>query len=68
LPGLVIRDCLFREMVQPALRHVLLKLPVPLFGVERVEPLAEFGKLIRRKLRNGLLDVFQFHRHLTALS
>jgi len=46
----MIRDRFFCEMVESALSHVLLELAVPLLGVERVEPLAEFGKLIRRKL------------------
>ena len=56
----MISKCFFRERVELSRFNVGLELAVPKSAIELDEPAAKFRQLVRRKLRDLLLETFNF--------
>jgi hypothetical protein len=67
-PFLKVLYGLLRESVEPACGHILLKLLIPLLGIERREPSAERRQVLRCELPDSLFDVMHStHRRVVFL-
>jgi len=56
-PFLKVPYGLLRESIEPACGHVLLKLLIPLLGVERRKPSAQRRQVLRRELTDSIFNV-----------
>src|SRR5215470_7684244 len=67
-PSLEILYRLLRECVEPTCGHVLLKLLIPLLGIERRKPGAKRRQVLRGELTDSLCDVLHStHRCVVSL-
>src|SRR5262249_16798691 len=57
----VVGEGLFRQPVQPTGCSILLDLAIEAGGLEFLKPGAKPGKVVRRKLRYSLFDLFDCH-------
>jgi hypothetical protein len=67
-PFLEVLYGLLRESVEPARSHVLLKVLIPLLGIERRKPGASRRQVLRCELTDSLFDVMHsIHRRVVFL-
>ncbi len=62
-----IDERMLRRTIEPSRLGVALDLLLETRRIERLEPFAEFGELIRQQLCDGLFEVFDDHRSKIAL-